>query len=617
MAFTSTDKEISKIDLGLIDIVIVNYKSSALLLDCLNAIFETTQGTNQPSIFVQDNGSDDGIDDVIIQFPKVNFTRNTCNLGFSRAVNQALKWSDAPYVLLLNPDTIVSDGFFERILEYMEDHQDVGVLGPRIFNTDGSLQGSARRFPTPLTGFFGRSTLITELFPKNKISSANILSGRSDGKTPMYVDWVSGACMLIRRESLDDVGNLDERFFVYWEDADLCARMRKQGWKVVYFPLASVVHHVGGSSTKRPTHSVFEFHKSSYKLLIKHCGVFWRFLWPLAVVALAARMAFVLTWKQAENRRKRRPVNKRMRVMRIIARLNVGGPAIHTVLLHERLDPAQFESDLLYGRISCGEGDMSYLTAHLKRKPITLDTLVREIKPLKDFRSLMSTIRLLCTRQPDIVHTHTAKAGVIGRVSAIICNCLFGTDIRLVHTFHGNVFTGYFSRVRSLSYVLIERILALWTDVIVAISKSQKRELVEKYHVAPAKKVKIVSLGFDLAPFLSSGKHKGKFRHDMGIDSDTYLIGIIGRLVPIKNHRMFLEGAKLFLAGRPEIDVRFLVIGDGELRNDLEALSADLCLTEHVLFCGWQRDLPYIYADLDCVALTSLNEGTPVSIIEA
>ena len=167
MAFTSTDKEISKIDLGLIDIVIVNYKSSALLLDCLNAIFETTQGTNQPSIFVQDNGSDDGIDDVIIQFPKVNFTRNTCNLGFSRAVNQALKWSDAPYVLLLNPDTIVSDGFFERILEYMEDHQDVGVLGPRIFNTDGSLQGSARRFPTPLTGFFGRSTLITKLFPKN------------------------------------------------------------------------------------------------------------------------------------------------------------------------------------------------------------------------------------------------------------------------------------------------------------------------------------------------------------------------------------------------------------------------------------------------------------------
>jgi glycosyltransferase involved in cell wall biosynthesis len=155
------------------------------------------------------------------------------------------------------------------------------------------------------------------------------------------------------------------------------------------------------------------------------------------------------------------------------------------------------------------------------------------------------------------------------------------------------------------------------TDVIIAISEIQKRELVYKYRIAPADKIKIIELGFNLSPFLSCNLLKGQFRRRFGIDDDTLLVGIIGRLAPIKNHMMFLKAAKLFLENNPGIPVKFLVVGDGELRHELEAYCNKQGLSNHVLFCGWVRDVPSVYADLDILALTSINEGTPVSIIEA
>ncbi|MDL1980513.1 MAG: glycosyltransferase family 4 protein, partial [Deltaproteobacteria bacterium] len=189
--------------------------------------------------------------------------------------------------------------------------------------------------------------------------------------------------------------------------------------------------------------------------------------------------------------------------------------------------------------------------------------------------------------------------------------------VRVVHTFHGHIFKGYFSRQTSLMFVWIERLFAMVTDVIIAISEIQKRELVYKYRIAPADKIKIIELGFDLSPFLSCNLLKEQFRRKIGIDDDTLLIGIIGRLAPIKNHMMFLKAAKLFLENNPGILVKFLVVGDGELRHELEAYCNKQGLSNHVLFCGWVRDVPSVYADLDILSLTSINEGTPVSIIEA
>ena len=253
----------------MIDIVIVNYKSTDYLLKCLKSVYDSIRDI--PSgVFVYDNDSKNGVDRITIAFPNVNLTKNIFNMGFTKAVNKGIKQGTAPYVLLLNPDTIIKDGFFESTLQYIENNPDIGIVGPKVFNPDGSLQGSARAFPTPWMAFFGRNSLLTKWFPNNRISRKSILSTGSDGITPMFADWLSGACMLIRRTAVDEVGLLDEQFFMYWEDVDLCKRMWDHEWKVAYFPKASIVHHVGGSSKNRPLRSIIEFHKSSYKIIRKY-----------------------------------------------------------------------------------------------------------------------------------------------------------------------------------------------------------------------------------------------------------------------------------------------------------------------------------------------------------
>jgi glycosyltransferase involved in cell wall biosynthesis len=165
--------------------------------------------------------------------------------------------------------------------------------------------------------------------------------------------------------------------------------------------------------------------------------------------------------------------------------------------------------------------------------------------------------------------------------------------------------------------VWIERLLARFTDVIIALSGIQKKELVENFRIAPVDKIKTVQLGFDLRPFLGSEALKGQFRQSLGISDDTLLIGIVGRLVPVKDHFMFLDAAKLFLEQNPGQPAKFVVVGDGELRDELKDYCQELGLNGHVMFCGWIKNVPLVYADLDILALTSINEGTPVSIIEA
>jgi len=278
--------------LSLLDIIIVNYNSTDYLLRCLRSIYDTLHELNV-NIFVQDNTIKDDVDRVKAEFPQVTLSKNSYNMGFARAINNALKRSSSPYIVLLNPDTYVMDGFFEAILRYMEENPTLAIVGPKILNHDGSIQGSARSFPTPLTGLFGRSSLFTRFFPNNPFTRANILTTTSDGKTPMGVDWVSGACMVVRRKAVDDVGLLDERFFMYWEDADWCRRMWKKGWRVMYFPQASVIHYVGVSSDKALSRSIIEFHKSSYRLFEKYSKPYLWFLKPFAIAGLSLRLCFV------------------------------------------------------------------------------------------------------------------------------------------------------------------------------------------------------------------------------------------------------------------------------------------------------------------------------------
>ncbi len=305
---------------------------------------------------------------------------------------------------------------------------------------------------------------------------------------------------------------------------------------------------------------------------------------------------------------------KKLRVLRIIARLNIGGPAIHTVLLTAGLDKERFESVLVCGAVGPGEGDMSYYARERGVRPIYVPELRRELNPLKDLIAFIKIFRIIKAEKPDIIHTHTAKAGALGRMAAIVAaHCAITT----IHTFHGHVFEGYFNPFFTKIFILIEKVLACFTNKIITVSEEVKKEIVS-LGIAKAKKIAVVPLGFELERFLGVAVRDCPVTlAKAGAGNDRGKVGIVGRLAPVKNHRLFLEAAASILKEKPRLKARFKIIGDGELRGELEEYARELKIEPWVEFTGWQKDLPAVYSDLDVVCLTSLNEGTPVSLIEA
>jgi glycosyltransferase involved in cell wall biosynthesis len=304
-----------------------------------------------------------------------------------------------------------------------------------------------------------------------------------------------------------------------------------------------------------------------------------------------------------------------VKVLRIIARLNIGGPAIHAVLLTAGLDKERFDSSLAYGSTEPGEGDMSYLADESWVKRFFVPELGRSINPLADLTAFVKVYSIMKRERPHIVHTHTAKAGTIGRLAAVFA----GVPAK-VHTFHGHVFYGYFNKFAAAYFLFIERVLACFTDRIVAISQRQKDELLNKYRVGSIEKYRVVNLGLDLERFKNIEAKEGSFRRRFNFKKDDILVGIIGRLVPIKNHRMFIRAAKQL---KKHLDaelfdkVKFVIVGDGPEREALCAYAVSEGAGSNIVFTGWARDIDEAYADIDIVALTSRNEGTPVSLIEA
>jgi glycosyltransferase involved in cell wall biosynthesis len=299
-----------------------------------------------------------------------------------------------------------------------------------------------------------------------------------------------------------------------------------------------------------------------------------------------------------------------IRVMRIIARLNVGGPAIHVTLLTERLAPPDFESMLVCGHIGPGEGNMAYLAEARGVQPVYVAELGRELSPLRDLVTLAKLWRLMRRFRPDVVHTHTAKAGFVGRIAAWLAR----VPVR-VHTYHGHVFHGYFSPARTRMFLWLERFTARLSDRLITISPALKDELVNTYHIAPESKFTVVPLGLELALYAETPRGQGTFRADFDIPPDAPLIGIVGRIVPIKNHALFVQMAAKLRAALP--DAHFVVIGDGDCRAGVEAQVNALNLWDAVTFTGWLQDLRPAYSAMDVLVISSDNEGTPVSIIEA
>ncbi len=302
-------------------------------------------------------------------------------------------------------------------------------------------------------------------------------------------------------------------------------------------------------------------------------------------------------------------MNDQIRVLRVVGRLNVGGPAIHAVLLTERLDPSRYVSLLLAGREDPTEGN--YLALHGRSVPSlkVLGTIGGRLDWRGDAQAFAAILREMRSFRPHIVHTHTAKAGLLGRLAARWA----GVPV-VVHTYHGHILDGYFSPLKARAILAVERALARVTDRLVSVSETVRDELLAKEIGRPDQHA-VVPLGLDLKPFLLADGQRGSFKRELGVGAGDPLVGIVARLVPIKDHDTFLQAAHRVAAQLP--NCHFILVGDGERRGELERLVARLGLGSRVRFLGWRADLARIYPDLDVVALCSRNEGSPVSLIEA
>lgn len=304
------------------------------------------------------------------------------------------------------------------------------------------------------------------------------------------------------------------------------------------------------------------------------------------------------------------------KVLRILNRLNLGGPTYNVAYLTKYMEP-EFQTCLASGSKDKSEGSSQFILDQLGITPVSIPEMKREVSFSDDIRSYYSIKKLIKEFNPKIVHTHASKAGAVGRMAAIKMKVPI-----IVHTFHGHVFHSYFGKAKTEFFIRTERYLASKSNAIVAISEKQKDELANEFKICPAEKIHIIPLGFDLSKFNSNKEEKRKkFRTTFNIPEDKIVISIVGRLVPVKNHQLFIdvifELEKLF----PN-QILAMIVGDGELRGDLENQIQEKSRTENVredlfYFTSWLTNIDEVNAGSDIIALTSFNEGTPVSLIEA
>ncbi len=306
------------------------------------------------------------------------------------------------------------------------------------------------------------------------------------------------------------------------------------------------------------------------------------------------------------------------KVLRIINRFNLGGPTYNAAYLTKYLAP-DFETLLVGGIHQESEADSSFILENLGIKAQVLDSMKRDVSIRSDWDSYREIKRIIKEFKPDIVHTHASKAGALGRYAA------FSSGVPVtVHTFHGHVFHSYFNKFKTNFYLNLERYLAKRTSKIIAISELQKQELVNTFKIAPKEKFSVINLGFELDRFSKNREDLRKqFRDAYGLKENEIAISIIGRLVPIKNHKLFLEMANELTTNYNNL--RFFIVGDGESKEELinYCQSNNLSFSTNksdkaaICFTSWIKNAEYALAGTDIVALTSLNEGTPVSLIEA
>jgi glycosyltransferase involved in cell wall biosynthesis len=306
-------------------------------------------------------------------------------------------------------------------------------------------------------------------------------------------------------------------------------------------------------------------------------------------------------------------VPERVKVLRVIARLNVGGPALHVAYLTAGLAGRGYDTVLVAGTVARGEESMAFVAEQRGLRIETLDELHRDVAPLNDARAILQLARLIRRERPAILHTHTAKAGAVGRLAALLAG-----DARppvIVHTFHGHVLRGYFSAPTTVAFRLLERWLAKLTTTLIAVSPEVRDDLV-RLGVAPASKFRVVRLGVELKERVAADiGEREKTRRLVGVSADAFVVGWVGRMTAVKRTRDVLQAFRGLLDR--DVDAYLLLVGDGPDRDEVERYAHELGIARRCLFVGYQDDVAAFYSMIDVLLLPSANEGTPVSVIEA
>jgi glycosyltransferase involved in cell wall biosynthesis len=302
-----------------------------------------------------------------------------------------------------------------------------------------------------------------------------------------------------------------------------------------------------------------------------------------------------------------------MRIVHVIARLNVGGAALHVLQLAHEQARRGHDVVVVAGTLAAGEESMEYVAGELGVEVLRLPVLQRELSPRADSAAIVALRRIIRSRRPDVLHTHTAKAGATGRLAALISG---GARPRaIVHTYHGHVLSGYFSRRWERVFRLIERMLAYASGTLVAVSDEVRDDLV-RFGVAPARRFAVVPYGFDLPPWSAADDaSRQQLRAEIAAGDATFVVGWAGRLTAIKRPLDLIRTLRALLDA--DVDALLVLVGDGEDRADVEALAAELGVADRCRLVGFQKSIRPWYASFDALLLTSANEGTPVVAIEA
>ncbi|HEY2727547.1 MAG TPA: glycosyltransferase [Parafilimonas sp.] len=584
---------------------IVLYKNDESVITTINSFLSSLL---KLKLYLIDNSPTDklktGLKDILAD-ERVNYIFNNKNLGFGKAHNIALKKSidQSLYHLVLNPDIEFDNGVLEGVFYFMQSHSDVGQLLPKVFYKDGNLQKLCHLLPRPVN-------LISRRFFENaawskKINDEYELNGFAYDKC-LNIPNLSGCFMFLRCDVLKQTGLFDERYFMYMEDIDLCRRIHAIS-KTVFLPDVSIVH--GFEKESYTNKIVLKYHVQSAIKYFNKWG--WTFD--------AERKKFnsrILKHINADVKK----TSHKPRLLILTNRLVVGGISNDIIPLAYYLR-SEFDILILYGEKEEGEADAVFLLNKYPGLNIKkINAFQKQTNLIKDTAAWFAISKEIKNFDADIVHTHGAKSGFFGRIAAyknkIPC---------IIHTYHGHHFHSYYNRFISSFLLKMERRLGRITTTIIAISKWQKKELTEIYKIVPAEKVETVSLGIEPEKInIDPVKQRCVFRKKYNVDEDVIAIGIAGRIVPIKNLKLFVQVAgKLLLSAAKKLC--FFIIGDGVLKRQIEeeCTALNISYTENagekasIIFTSWIEDIfPAMHA-MDIIALTSNNEGTPMSLIEA